>query len=158
MKHINNISGIIIICIGIFVTGMVVWTVKKAVSHPVQMENLYQTNYHNVDYTYNDIIRDIKLFDTKYELFVDTKNLHRGTNQILLSIKQDNNYIKNANITLLLTRPHTNSENQTIQTKIEQNSYQSESFVIQNRGRYKLLVKIDINNLKVHKEYKFFIN
>ena len=158
MKYLNNISGIIIICIGLFVTSMVVWTVYKAISHPVQMENLYQSDYHSVDYTYNDIRRDIALFNTKYTLDINTKELNRGTNQILLSVvNKQTKQLQDTNITLLLTRPHTNNENQDILISKIKDQYSSEIFNIKNIGRYKFLIQIKIDDIVAHLEYKFFV-
>ena len=158
MKKLN-ISGIIITCIGIFAISMVAWTVYKAVTNPVQMENLYQNNYHIVDQNFNTIKRDISLFDAKYKLKINPKKLFRGTNQILISIKKNKNQqtIKNAKINILLTRPHTNNENKNIQMNYSNNQYKSDTFDIQNLGRYQLRIKIEIDNLVVYKEYNFFI-
>ena len=106
------------------------WTVKSASSIPVQEVNDYMMKYQQADIHINDILEKKVLFDKSYNINIldvqtmveeleNTKRakeeqvvlLHEGNNTFTYSVsKKDGSLVTDANVTFLLTRPHTKNE------------------------------------------------
>ena len=143
------------------------WTVKSASSIPVQESNNYMMKYQQADMNINEIIKRKALFDQKYIIeLVDTKitileleNAKRAKNEKVVELSQGNNsfayYVKdkqgsivnNANVTFLLTRPHTVSEDNFIETvAVKNGKYVIDNITITKAGRYTLQLKVKIGD------------
>jgi len=127
------------------------WTVKHATSMPVQEENEYMIKYQQADMNINEILEKEKAFDNKYKIVISgvemlpvKKNevLHRkqkpqvklakGENSFLYEvIDRSSEDVPDANVSFLLTRPHTKTDDVMIET------------VPFSDGKYKVTVTVD---------------
>ncbi len=136
------------------------WTVKSAIKMPVYESNEYMMKYQTADKDANNIKEAQKLFDSRYNIeLVDMnlsdfkpKFLKRKIGDIVAlssinSIKykitdKDGNIVEDMNVTLLLTRPHTQTEDQLFENvKLNGNYYQIDNLVLKSEGRYILRVR-----------------
>jgi len=135
------------------------WTIKTAISLPVQESNTYMLKYQEADLSMNDILLRKQAFDKYYtieikniETMVMTDNIHAKRlqeNPIKLSlgknhfsytiVNKEGKIISDANVSFLLTRPHSRKED-VMQKKVafKDNAYISQDFDIQKAGRYTL--------------------
>ena len=118
--------------VGFLMVGITLgyWTVKSAISVPVQESNDYMLKYQVADYNINEILEKKALFEQSNTIeIVDTKTaiteienskvgkeeksviLKSGKNTFNYRItRKDNTFVSDANVTFLLTRPHTDKE------------------------------------------------
>ncbi len=141
--------GIAAAIFGVF--GLCVWTVKKASSHPVQMDSFYFEDYHHVDRDYDKIYKDQHLFESRYRVSVLNKELTLNQPQqiqIKVAPKGAEHSIKDANISILITRPNTNEYNQKplLHAKGE-GLYISEPISVKLPGRWQVMSKITIDGV-----------
>lgn len=155
--------------IGFLAVGITLgyWTVKSASSIPVQEVNDYMMKYQQADLHINDIIEHQKAFDKAYtielqdiETMVMTDNvnskraqpnpvkLSQGMNAFKYSIKSKNGtVVKDANVTFLLTRPHTQTDDQIFKhVTFETGAYVIKSVQITKPGRYTLQLRAQIDD------------
>ena len=87
--------------------SLLTWTTVKSIQNPVEHENLFSTNYKDLDANFNNIKADEvefnKLSSLNYEVLND---------KILMSVS---NQAKIISTEALLTRPHTNKNNQELE-------------------------------------------
>jgi len=127
------------------------WTVKHATSMPVQEENEYMLKYQQADMNINEILEKEKAFDNKYKIVISgvemlpvKKNevLHRKQKPQVKLAKGENSFVyevigqssadvPDANVSFLLTRPHTKTDDVMIET------------VPFSDGKYKVTVTVD---------------
>ncbi len=143
------------------------WTVKTASSIPVHESNEFIMKYQQADLSINDILKKKAAFDKQYKIVlndvaykkIELENakrakdekavvLHQGKNQFRYSIMdhQGNALLKDANVTFLLTRPHTTEDD--ILRKNVQNSrgdYIVKDLNITKPGRYILQLKVGVD-------------
>jgi len=142
------------------------WTVKTAVSLPVQETNDYMMKYQESDMNINDILESKKAFDKDYTIsltgiktMVMTDNIYSNRTQpdlVVLSDginrfnyivkKRDGTIIKDAKVSFLLTRPHTRKDDNMIEV-VPYNGkfYQTPDINISKDGRYTLKVRVTVN-------------
>jgi hypothetical protein len=135
------------------------WTIKSANALPVQESNTYMLKYQQADMHINEIHAREKAFAKAYkieikdvETMVMTDNINSNRpqpNPIKLSLGKNNfsyvvltkegKAITDANVSFLLTRPHSRREDvmQEVVT-FKDNTYQTQDFDIQKAGRYTL--------------------
>jgi len=146
------------------------WTVKHAVQMPVQEVNEYMMKYQQADLGINDILEKKKAFDNVYtiklnnvEMMVMTDNvnskipqpnavkLSKGENSFSYTVtKKDGTVVSDANVSFLLTRPHTVKDDVMIENVPFKNGmYVTPKLDIQKPGRYTLQfrAKIDDNTV-----------
>jgi len=138
------------------------WTVSSAINMPVQTSNEFQMKYQQVDMNINEIIEANERFDKLYTLkMLDfkksdfkpnkfSKREHKEiykleqTNSVSYSLTtKEGKPVSDANATLLITRPHTIKNDQTLD--IIGNSegiYKSPTFTLDNKGRYLLRLRV----------------
>jgi len=142
------------------------WTVKSASSIPVQESNNYMMKYQQADININEILESKALFDQNYKIeLVETQTmvmelenakrakkekvveLSKGNNTFYYSVKDNKGMIQNdANVTFLLTRPHTRSEDMYVENIAVQNgNYTIENIAISKAGRYTLQLRVEID-------------
>ena len=144
------------------------WTVKSASSIPVQESNEFMMKYQQADMSINDILKKKNAFDRQYRILLDnakyeklalenTKraksekavilNYGKNTFQYSVAEKQGNLLLKDANVSFLLTRPHT-TEDDILRTHIpnEAGHYVIRDLNISKPGRYILQLKVDIDD------------
>lgn len=141
------------------------WTVKHAITLPVQESNEYMMKYQQADIHINEISKRKSLFDKEYSIqlsnvkmaTVKLENAKRakeekvvvlnlGTNTFAYNITNKNgDDIKDANITFLLTRPHTVSEDIYVKDiAIVDDRCTIKDINISKPGRYTLQLKAKI--------------
>jgi len=146
------------------------WTVKSASSIPVQEVNEYMMKYQQADLGINDILEKKQTFDKKYtiklhnvKMMVMTDNVNsniaqpnavtltKGKNHFSYVVSQkDGTVVDDANVSFLLTRPHTVNDDVMIEKIAFQNGlYVTPELDIEKPGRYTLQfrVKIDDNTV-----------
>ena len=153
-----------------FGIGMIVWTVKQAISIPVHESNNFMLKYQMADMNINEIITAKKRFDGKYtielanaellELSKEENNdnskrkqatpvkLSLGENHFSYLIKgKDGTVVNDANVTFLLTRPHSRNSD-TLQTNVPfvEGHYQSKIVEIKDAGRYTLQLRAYVDD------------
>ena len=135
------------------------WTVKTAASLPVQEVNKYMMKYQSADMGINEIIEKKQAFDKDYtialknvKMMVMTDNVNskipqpnavtltKGDNQFSYVVtKKDGTLVKDANVSFLLTRPHTRKDDVMIKHVAFNNGvYVTPILKIENPGRYTL--------------------
>ena len=150
--------------LGFLVIGIMLgyWTVKSASSMPVQENNDYMMKYQQADIHINDILASKKAFDKKYEIAIQdvetmvmTDNIHsnlpqpdavklkKGKNHFIYSIRtKSGEVVTDANVSFLLTRPHTRNDDVMIESIVTSNGvYVTPEIDIVNPGRYTLQLR-----------------
>jgi len=143
------------------------WTVKSASSLPVQKVNEYMMKYQQADIHMNDILEKKKAFDTLYEIqiqnvetMVMTDNIHSHRpqpNPVKLSLgknyftyivrKKDGEVVSDANVSFLLTRPHSRKDDLMLNNiPFKNGQYVTPVMEIVNAGRYTLQVRAKIDD------------
>jgi len=143
------------------------WTIKTAISMPVQETNDYMMKYQISDININDILTKKMAFDKLYNIkIIDTKtmvmsdNIHSnrvqvdpvvlklGKNSFAYTIStKSGDIIKDANASFLLTRPHTKKDDQMIKVvDIVGNKYLISELNITKVGRYTLQFRAKIGD------------
>lgn len=156
--------------LGFLVLGLTLsyWTVKSASSLPVQESNEYMMKYQMADIHINDILKSKKAFDTNYEIniqnvetMVMTDNVNsnvpqpnpvklaQGTNGFTyLVVKKDGTAVSDANVTFLLTRPHSVREDKYVENiPFSEGKYKVENIDITKPGRYTLQLRATIGKV-----------
>ncbi len=143
------------------------WTVKTASSLPVQETNDYMMKYQQADININDIIKSQQAFDKLYRLsltnvktMVMTDNIHSnrlqpelvvlkmGANHFTYTVtKKDNTVVSDANVSFLLTQPHSTKEDQMIENiPFDKGFYITPDINITKAGRYTLKLKASVGD------------
>jgi hypothetical protein len=141
------------------------WTIRAASSMPIQKTDDYMMSYQDFDLNNNQIIAAKEAFDRAYQIrligaetMVMTDNIHsnrpqqdavvlqKGPNHFVYSINaKDGSAAPEANVSFVLTRPHTNVDNQTARTiSFDGKLYATEDFNITKAGRYTLHLRAKI--------------
>jgi hypothetical protein len=155
--------------LGFFVLGITLgyWTVKSASSLPVQESNDYMMKYQTADLNINEIMEKKIAFDRAYKielldketmkmpdashskrLQADPVRLSKGTNAFTYMVtRQNGSIVVDANVSFLLTRPHTREDD----LMIEPVPYGSGEYTIQDinitkPGRYTLQLRAKVGD------------
>ena len=142
------------------------WTVKTATSLPVQETNEYMMKYQQSDMNINDIVKSKMAFDKKYNIkltdvqtMVMTDNIYSnrpqpdqvkltsGPNHFAYSVTDKaGDVVKDANVSFLLTRPHTRVDDQMIESvPLQGDKYVTPDINITKPGRYTLQLRVKID-------------
>jgi hypothetical protein len=141
------------------------WTVKSASSVPVQESNEYMLKYQQADMNINEIIERKALFDRSYKIeLLDAKRmvqeidnakrakvenvviLTQGNNSFLYRVfNKDNALVNDANVTFLLTRPHSVKEDILVENiPVVNGKFKIDNIEITKPGRYTLQLRAKI--------------
>ncbi len=140
------------------------WTVKSASSIPVQESNEYMLKYQQADMNINEIIKSEKAFNEAYtieifdvEMLPVKKNevMHRqlkeqvklgkGKNVFTYAITAKNGVaVSDANVSFLLTRPHTKNDDVMIETVPFSDGKYKVKVSIEKPGRYILRLRAKV--------------
>lgn len=137
------------------------WTVKHAIGMPVHESNEYMMKYQNADLDANKIEEAQALFNQHYKIELDDMKLSNfkpehlkrkagkivalsSVNRISYSVvDRSGNVVSDANVSLLLTRPHTEKEDQLFKKlPFEDGHYILDKLTLKNPGRYILRVRV----------------
>jgi hypothetical protein len=155
--------------LGFLVVGITLsyWTVKSASSIPVQESNEYMLKYQMADMNINQIMEKKTAFDKAYtihilnvETMVMTDNVNSNRpqpNPVKLSqgmntfsyevVAKDGTSVSDANVTFLLTQPHSRSEDKLFSNVPYTNGqYQIKEVEITKPGRYTLQLRAEVGD------------
>jgi len=143
------------------------WTVKSVSSMPVQESNTFMLKYQVADKNINDIIEKKIAFDKKYTIIIQNvelmemkDNIHsksknvkhvklsQGSNTFDYSVEsKDGSVIKDANVTFLLTQPHSIAEDHLFENiPFKNGKFQVNNVSIVHAGRYTLQVRVKVGD------------
>lgn len=149
-KHERNywphtVIGMIVACV--IACG---WTIKIAFDNPVEMDTFYMEKYQHVDQNINEILELQTAFNAQFDLAYSSEKFVIGENSIVLTLSdKQGKAIENATVTLMLSRPETNQDNNKISVSKAQNGqYTFGPFEIKKPGRWQILSKIEIADFK----------
>ncbi|TLD81405.1 hypothetical protein LS70_007790 [Helicobacter sp. MIT 11-5569] len=149
-----------IFLLAMVVVGLIVLTLKVAISNPVELQGMCQQNSQYIDENANAIAqmrtRLLRQYNIAFESIQD-RNLN-NFRQIFLRIsdKIDEKIITEAKVEFFLTRPNTTKEDKTLGNgELVDGLWQSKYFEIQKQGRYQseALVTIGDDSICVTQEY-----
>ncbi|MCD6211592.1 MAG: FixH family protein [Sulfurovum sp.] len=141
------------------------WTVKTASSAPVQESNEYMMKYQQADININEILNRKAAFDQHYiieivgvkKAMVKLENAKRakaensvvlmqGLNSFTYVVKtKDGTSVSDANVTFLLTRPHSVREDKYVENiPFTDGKFQISNIDIEKAGRYTLQLRAKI--------------
>ena len=138
------------------------WTIKSAINMPVNESNRYQKKYQQADMGINEIIEAQQRFDKQYRVtplgftlsdFKPNKFLKRKHGDIIALQKENRlqyrietlsgSAVDDANVSFLLTRPHTVHDDQRFDGITSQGGiYSTPLFTLENPGRYTLRLRV----------------
>jgi len=149
--------------LGFLVIGILLgyWTVKHAVGMPVHESNEYMMKYQKADLDSNAIVEAQQRFDRRYSVELQgmklsdfkPEHLKRKPGPIVALgpvntfdyqvTDQNGNPVSDANVSLLLTRPHTEREDQLFkEIPGKAGHYVVKNVKLTNPGRYILRVRV----------------
>ncbi len=137
------------------------WTVSSAIHMPVNESNRYQKKYQQADMDINDIIEAQQRFDAHYRVvpvgfkkssfklneFVKRKHgdivALAKENQLTYRIQTlSGDEVNDANVSFLLTRPHTVEDDQKFASLSAKQGLYSITFSLEKPGRYTLRLRV----------------
>jgi len=137
------------------------WTVKSAISLPVQESNEYLGKYQSIDKNAREIQEAQERFDKLYDVSFSglektdfkEKNIKRkpheyyklnDNNKVYLKVtKKDGSIASDLNTTLLLTRPQTRADDKLFEKlPFENGKYVAKDVKVSKKGRYILRFRI----------------
>ncbi len=153
--------------LGFLILGMTLsyWTVKSASSLPVQESNDYMMKYQQADININEILESKALFDQHYTIevvdvkrvMIELENAKRAKAENSVVLKQgknsftyvvaakDGTAVSDANVTFLLTRPHSVREDKYVENiPFVDGKFQVSNINITKAGRYTLQLRAKI--------------
>jgi len=164
-----------------FGIGMVIWTVKQASSIPVHESNNFMLKYQTADMNINEILELEKKFNEKYTIELkdfelitldqESQNsnakrvqivpvkLTDGENSFTFDVKtKESEAIQDANVTFLLTRPHTRVDD-VLEERVHYDNghYVTKALNLTKKGRYTLQIKVEIGGLTGYKEIPAYL-
>ncbi len=166
--------------LGFLVLGITLsyWTVKSASSIPVQESNQYMLKYQMADMNINQIMEKKRAFDKAYtiqlldvETMVMTDNVNSNRpqpNPVKLSqgmnaftyevLAKEGASVSDANVTFLLTRPHSRDEDQLFKSIPYVNGkYQVTDVNITKAGRYTLQLRAQVGDTVGYSEVSAYL-
>ena len=164
---------------GFLIIGLTLgyWTVKHAASLPVQESNEFMMKYQKADKHINEILVQKARFDKMYRIDLQAERtmhkienskaykalssvvLHEGKNRFVYRITDSSGVpIADANVTFLLTRPHTDKEDQMLDSvPYREGKYVIENVEITNPGRYTLQLRAVIGDAVGYSEIPAYL-
>jgi hypothetical protein len=154
------------------------WTVKSASSLPVQESNKYMLKYQMADMHINEILERKIAFDKLYTIDLVNKdmipmldNIHSniaqpdvhklalGKNDFSFSVStKEGEAVADANVTFLLTQPHSRKQDQVIENvPFENGVYVIKGVEIQKAGRYTLQFRAIIGDAIGYSEISAYL-
>jgi len=155
------------------------WTVKSASSIPVQEVNQYMMKYQQADIHINEILEMKQAFDKEYtikiqdiETMVMTDNVHsnrpqpnviklqQGSNDFTYNvIRKDGSVVSDANVSFLLTRPHSRRDDVMIENvSFDNGVYTAKGLEITKPGRYTLQLRAALGKKIGYSELSAYLN
>lgn len=149
-----------IFLLAMVVVGLIVLTIKVAVTNPVELQSICQRSSQEIDANINEIVKSRESFLNKYNvsfegaLQQDTKSFRQIF--LRLSNKKNGKIETDAKVSFFLTRPNTIKEDKNLgEGELVEGLWQSQSFEVQKEGRYQseALIEIGEDSICVTQEY-----
>jgi len=160
VKQEKNYWPHAIVTVLIFMIFACAMVVKIAIDNPVQMDSFYLEKYQTVNKDINSILEKQKVFEENFAIKYKTKKFIIGKpNTFKMSIRdiKNNNFVKNAEIKLVLSRPDTNEFNQEFDLKSALNGvFTVEDIKVDKPGRWQILTKIKIDDKSSYNKYEVY--
>jgi len=153
------------------------WTVSSAINMPVNESNRYQKKYQQADMRINDIIEAQQRFDRIYRILpLGFKRSHFKPNEfikrkhgdiIALTKKNRLEYqvqtiagkiVEDANVSFLLTRPHTVQDDQRFSALPAKQGRYSVVFTLDKPGRYTLRLRVQKGDAVGFMEHEAYLD
>lgn len=136
--------GIVAILMGVVV--LIIYTINFATNAKVQDEMAFFQDHHAVDLGINEIQIAQVAFDKKYTFIPLTKKFEIGENVLKFKVlKKNSEPVDELGAKILLTRPHTNEQNQDLNmVSLDRGVVTSNAFSIENKGRWKVQYFIQV--------------
>ena len=134
------------------------FTIRLAVTNPVEMDTAYMAKYQKVDLHINEILELQAKFDAQYNVHYSTNTFVLGKNSISINVTDKNGHaINDASVSLLLSRPETNKNNLEMQpSQVANGNYTFDGITIEKPGRWQILTKIKIGELEGFQKYEVY--
>jgi nitrogen fixation protein FixH len=141
------------------VVALGIWTIKVAVTHPVQESNDYMMKYQDVDENINEILAKKRAFDARYTIDLSENRLQEGKNRIVVMVSDKaGNPIQGAKVIAIVQRPTTNAQNIEIENfSFSEGRYHSPTFQLEGKGRWNIEVKVVIGDTTGYQTWKTFV-
>jgi len=147
--------------VGMILTVVIlgIWTIKVAVSNPVQLERSYMMAYQDVDENINEILARQRTFESKYRVDMSGNRLRLGENRVRIRVTdKEGGPVEHAGIFAIVTRPTTSREDIELKTfDYQSGEYVSEPFELKRKGRWNVEIKIEIGDDVGFVTYKTFV-
>jgi len=155
------------------------WTVKSASSVPVQESNEYMMKYQQADMNINEIIERKALFDKNYKIELlnvkmavqEIENAKRAKEEKSVVLKAGENsfsyrvmnndavFMPDANVTFVLTRPHTVKDDMVVENiPIADGIFKVSNVSITKPGRYTLQLRAKIGDAIGYSEIPAYLS
>lgn len=149
-----------IVMVLLFMIFACVMVVKIALDNPVQMDSFYFEKYQQVDENINSIRKSQIAFDKNFKIEYKTKKfLLTQPNSFEMSIKNLNTkeFVKDAKITLMITRPDTNNYNQEFVLESSKDGvFKVDNIKVELPGRWQILTKIKVGDYSSFNKYEVY--
>ncbi|TLD88168.1 hypothetical protein [Helicobacter sp. MIT 05-5294] len=149
-----------IFLLAMVVVGLIILTIKVAITNPVELQSLCQRNSQDIDANINEITQKNEMFLKKYNVSFEgaLEQEIQSFRQVFvrLSNKANNKIETNAKVSFFITRPHTTKEDQILgEGELVDGLWQSKTFEVQNLGRYQseALVEVGEDSICISQEY-----
>ena len=147
----------------ILVFGFCVATVFVVESANVQESNEYMTNYQSAEINANDYINNKIAFDKKYQISYVPSDLTKSASLLFKVKTLSGKLVKNAKLTILVSRPDTHVYDQKLQSSVFKNgNYIFNNVKFEKPGSWDIITKVEIGkysrfyNIKVDTRNKIF--
>ncbi|MBD5165412.1 hypothetical protein [Helicobacter sp.] len=149
-----------IFLLAMVVVGLIILTIKTAITNPVELQSMCQRKAQEIDANINEITKKREAFLQKYNIAFegalqqDTKTFRQVF--IRLNDKMSGKIETNAKVSFFLTRPNTTREDQNLgEGELVEGLWQSKTFEVRNPGRYQseALVEVGEDSICIAQEY-----
>ncbi|MDE5602369.1 MAG: hypothetical protein K2I71_00385 [Helicobacter sp.] len=143
------------------VVGLIVLTIKTAITNPVELQRMCQRSSQDIDENINEITKLRTEFLKKYAIGFEgaREQTPKEFRQAFIRItsKHSGVLLKDANVNFYLTRPHTSKEDKDLgKAEFVDGLWQSPSFSVEGLGRYQIEAYVEIgkDSICVFREYR----
>jgi len=131
----------------IMVFGFCVATVMVTMGANVQETNEYMTNYQSAEKNANDYINNKIAFDKKYKIKYIASKLHDNSELYFKVTDLNNKSVKNAKLTILVSRPETHKFDLKLQNSLYKNEvYTFENVTLPKKGIWDIITKVEVGD------------
>jgi len=147
----------------VMVFGFCVATVMVTTSANIQESNEYMTNYQSAEINANDYINNKIAFDKKYKIKYVASKLHDNSTITFKVTDLNNNSLKNAKLTILVSRPETHEFDQKlVDAQFIDGIYAFKNVKLPKKGLWDIITKVEVGkysrfyNVKVDTRNRLF--